>query len=74
MVHILYNIILGIASPIISMLGVFSNKVSVFNKGRKHVFEQLAAKLGSPDRVIWFHAASLGEFEQARPLIDRMSK
>ena len=70
MVHILYNIILGIASPIISMLGVFSNKVSVFNKGRKHVFEQLAAKLGSPDRVIWFHAASLGEFEQARPLID----
>ena len=70
MVHILYNIILGIASPIISMLGVFSNKVSVFNKGRKHVFEQLAAKLGSPDRVIWFHAASLGEFEQARPVID----
>ena len=70
MIHILYNIILGIASPIVSMLGVFSNKVSVFNKGRKHVFEQLAAKLGSPDRVIWFHAASLGEFEQARPLID----
>ena len=70
MVHILYNIILGIASPIISMLGVFSNKVSVFNKGRKHVFEQLAAKLGSSDRVIWFHAASLGEFEQARPVID----
>ncbi len=70
MIHILYNIILGIASPIISMLGVFSNKVSVFNKGRKHVFEQLAAKLGSPDRVIWFHAASLGEFEQARPLIE----
>ena len=70
MVHILYNIILGIASPIISMLGVFSNKVSVFNKGRKHLFEQLAAKLGSPDRVIWFHAASLGEFEQARPVID----
>ena len=70
MIHILYNIILGIASPIVSMLGVFSNKVSVFNKGRKHVFEQLAAKLGSSDRVIWFHAASLGEFEQARPLID----
>ena len=70
MEHILYNIILGIASPIVSVLGVFSNKVSVFNKGRKHVFEQLAAKLGSPDRVIWFHAASLGEFEQARPLIN----
>jgi len=70
MIHILYNIILGIASPIVSILGVFSNKVSVFNKGRKHVFEQLAAKLGSSDRVIWFHAASLGEFEQARPLID----
>ena len=70
MIHILYNIILGIASPIVSVLGVFSNKVSVFNKGRKHVFEQLAAKLGSSDRVIWFHAASLGEFEQARPLIN----
>ena len=69
MIHILYNIFLSIASPVVSILGIFSNKISIFNKGRKHVFEQLAARFESQDRVIWFHAASLGEFEQARPLI-----
>ena len=70
MIHILYNIFLSIASPVVSILGIFSNKISIFNKGRKHVFEQLAARFESQDRVIWFHAASLGEFEQARPLIE----
>ena len=70
MIHILYNIFLSIASPVVSILGIFSNKISIFNKGRKHVFEQLATRFESKERVIWFHVASLGEFEQARPLIE----
>ena len=69
MVQILYKIILSIAYPIILILGTFSKKISIFNEGRKDVFRQLAARFGSQDRIIWFHAASLGEFEQARPLI-----
>ena len=69
MVQILYKIILSIAYPIILILGTFSKKISIFNEGRKNVFRQLAARFGSQDRIIWFHAASLGEFEQARPLI-----
>ncbi len=38
------------------------------------MFRQLAARFGSQDRIIWFHAASLGEFEQARPIIEALKK
>jgi 3-deoxy-D-manno-octulosonic-acid transferase len=50
-------------------LALFSNKLELFISGRKLVFDHLKSKGVNRDSWVWFHAASLGEFEQARPLI-----
>lgn len=43
--------------------------------GRRNIFEKLsAAKISSQNHVVWIHCASLGEFEQARPVIEEIKK
>lgn len=49
-------------------------KAAKMVEGRRHSLEVLREKLRPGDRPVWFHAASLGEFEQARPLIEEMKK
>lgn len=41
-------------------------------RGRKNTFAHLEQHLSQSDRVLWFHCASLGEFEQGRPLIEKI--
>lgn len=48
--------------------------MTLFVKGRKQVFPTLKNQLDSDDRVIWIHAASLGEYEQAVPIIGALKK
>lgn len=49
---------------------IFSPKARLFVTGRKGLFQRLSKALGDHGKpVIWFHCASLGEFEQGRPLI-----
>ncbi|MGA0374376.1 MAG: 3-deoxy-D-manno-octulosonic acid transferase [Flavobacteriaceae bacterium] len=69
MFHITYNLILHLCYPVIHFLGFFSNKHRLFISGRKMVFNQLKSKGVNRGNWAWFHVASLGEFEQARPLI-----
>jgi len=47
----------------------FSTKLHSFVQGRKHTFQILQAKISPSDKVIWFHCASLGEFEQGVPIM-----
>ena len=53
----------------------FNRKAKLFIRGRKDIFDELQKKISqlpTPNsQLIWFHCASLGEFEQARPLIER---
>ncbi len=46
----------------------------MFVKGRKDTFKVLEKSITKDDAVLWFHAASLGEFEQGRPIIERIKK
>ncbi|MFD1315297.1 3-deoxy-D-manno-octulosonic acid transferase [Namhaeicola litoreus] len=46
--------------------------MKLFVEGRKRSFELINAKINKSDRVIWFHCASLGEFEQGRPIIEEV--
>ena len=46
----------------------------LFIKGRKSVFKTLSDKIDSSDKIIWFHTASLGEFEQGIPIIEQTKK
>ena len=67
----LYNLTAHITFFILKIYGLFNAKIKLFIKGRKETFEKLST-LKREDKVIWFHAASLGEFEQARPIIEEI--
>ena len=64
-----YNLALLLTSFFLDFLARFNPKIRLFTQGRKHTFVQLAASFRSEDRIIWVHAASLGEFEQGLPVI-----
>ncbi len=69
--NLLYNILVFIASIILPILASFNKKIKLFVDGRKETFEKLSA-INANDKVVWVHAASLGEFEQARPIIEEL--
>ena len=67
-----YNLIVQIAAVLLKIAAVFSPKIKLFVKGRKPVFEILQTKISPNDKTIWFHAASLGEYEQGLPVIEKI--
>ena len=52
----------------------FSKKVATMWKGEKEAFAYLKENIDSTAKYLWFHAASLGEFEQGRPMMERICK
>lgn len=68
----LYNIVLLLASQVVKILALFSPKIKLFVDGRKTVFQTLSSKINPGDKTIWFHAASLGEFEQGLPVMEKI--
>jgi 3-deoxy-D-manno-octulosonic-acid transferase len=71
--NVLYNSIVFIATFFLSIVALFNKKIKLFVDGRSVTFEKLSI-FSSEDKVIWFHAASLGEFEQGRPIIEQIKK
>jgi 3-deoxy-D-manno-octulosonic-acid transferase len=65
-----YSIIVVLASQLLKLLALFSPKIKLFVEGRKNVFTNLKSKIKTNDRTIWFHAASLGEYEQGLPVLE----
>ena len=51
---------------------IFNKKIPKIVAGIPHTFSVLKANVKPDDRIVWFHAASLGEFEQGRPLMERL--
>ena len=70
----LYNIITLLAAQLLKIVALFSPKMKLFVDGRKSVFQTLDNKIQSSDKTIWFHAASLGEYEQGLPVIEAIKK
>ena len=68
----LYNLIVQIAWFLLKIVAVFSPKIRLFVDGRKPVFEILQNLINPNDKTIWFHAASLGEYEQGLPIIEKI--
>ena len=73
-----YNIIpLPLLKVFIYILSIFDKKVREGIRGRKHLYEDLIINLTGLDRnkkLIWFHSSSMGEFEQAKPIIEQIKK
>jgi 3-deoxy-D-manno-octulosonic-acid transferase len=70
--YFLYNFIIHSAGFILKIVAVFNPKINLFVVGRKSVFTSLSEKIKPSDKTIWFHAASLGEYEQGLPLIEEL--
>ena len=70
----LYNLIIQIASFLLKIVAVFSPKIKLFVEGRKSIFEILESEISVTDKTIWFHSASLGEYEQGLPVIERIKE
>jgi 3-deoxy-D-manno-octulosonic-acid transferase len=71
---VLYNLGIFIFSVIANLISPFNSKASLWVKGRKNWAAKIAAKIKPGDRTIWIHCASLGEFEQGRPVIEAIKK
>ena len=69
---LLYNLLVHLAGFFLRILALFSPKMKLFVEGRKTVFTEIKQKIVSTDKTIWFHAASLGEFEQGLPVIEQI--
>lgn len=69
---VLYTFFVFLASQIVKLLALFSPKIKLFVEGRKTVFQTLQSKISPLDKTIWFHAASLGEYEQGLPVIEKI--
>ena len=66
----LYTIAIYCYGAIIRMAGMFNTKAKEFVRGRQKIWPQLEHfKAEHQGPVIWFHAASLGEFEQGLPVM-----
>ena len=70
----IYNLTMYILELGIKLAALFSDKPAKMVKGHREVFDLLKSKIDRNAQYIWFHAASLGEFEQGRPLIERIRK
>ena len=68
----IYNILTYIADFHIKIIAQFNPKLKLGVKGRAETFNVLKANISSQDKVIWFHCASLGEYEQGLPVFEKI--
>jgi len=66
---IIYNVAINLLSAIISLLSLFNRKAKLRTIGTKKAIEFIKLNAENFKNPIWFHASSVGEFEQAKPLI-----
>jgi len=72
MLLLLYNIGIRLYQFLIVISQNFNAKAKLWVKGRKNIFEKISSEVDSSQPSIWFHFASLGEFEQGRPVLEHI--
>jgi len=72
--RLLYNFGIFVFSALAKLLAPFNSKAFLWVKGRKNWTSKISERIMPSDRAIWIHCASLGEFEQGRPVIEALKK
>ena len=67
-----YSFLIHLAWFHIKLIAYFKPKIKLFVDGRKHVFTTLKKSIAHTDKVIWMHVASLGEYEQGLPILQKL--
>ena len=70
----LYNIAIWFYALAVRIVAFFNPKVRLMWRGEREAYAKIESGLREGDRVVWVHAASLGEFEQGRPLIEKLKR
>ena len=71
---IAYNIIISSYLLLIKLHSVFNLKSRQWLEGRKNIFTKIKNEIKNDKNIVWFHCASLGEYEQAKELIFQFKK
>ena len=71
--NFIYNLIVHITWFHLKIVALFHPKIKLFVQGRSQVFSILKNKIQKDNKTIWIHAASLGEFEQGLPVIEKLN-
>lgn len=69
-----YNIVTYLASFILKIVALFNSKIKLGVEGRKQTFKLLNKSISEAYKTIWFHCASLGEYEQGLPVFEEVKK
>lgn len=67
-----YSVVISLYLVAIRIAAIFNKKARLMVEGHKQTFTILRDRLVPGEKYLWFHAASLGEFEQGRPLMERI--
>ena len=70
----LYNILTHLTQHLLKGIGLFNHKIKLGVDGRAQTFSTLKSALSPKDNTIWFHCASLGEYEQGLPVFEEIKK
>ena len=70
----MYNFVIFLYSCGVAIASLFNEKVRKMWRGEREAFRTLKEKVDPQAQYVWFHAASLGEFEQGRPLMERLRR
>ena len=70
----MYQIVIYLYLCGVAIASLFSEKVRKMWRGEREAIRVLKEKVDPEAQYVWFHAASLGEFEQGRPLMERLSR
>jgi len=70
----IYNLIIYVYLLGVAVYSLFNEKVRKMWRGERNAFNVLREKVDPSAQYVWFHAASLGEFEQGRPLMEQLRR
>jgi 3-deoxy-D-manno-octulosonic-acid transferase len=70
----MYNLIIYLYQLGVIVLSLFDEKVRKMWRGEREAIRVLREKVDPAAQYVWFHAASLGEFEQGRPLMEQLRR
>jgi len=68
----MYNLVIYLYLSGVALASLFDKKIKKMWRGEREAFKVLGEKIEPGARYVWFHAASLGEFEQGRPIMERL--
>lgn len=69
-----YSLIIRIYTGLIRLAALFNPKAGKWVQGRKGLRKQISSIRRPKGKLVWFHCASLGEFEQGRPVIEQLKQ